>query len=135
MIKWECICKRVILDFEKDDQEWYGPVEQEQHDQVIMTIRDFQGQLIRLTQRQWSHILDHHDHMNGQERAVEATLENPEEVRKSREDPNTVRLYYRRYTNPGERNKWVCVLVKFLENDAFILTAYETRKVKSGELI
>lgn len=100
-----------------------------------MTIRDFQGQLIRLTQRQWSHILDHHDHMKGRDWTVEETLKDPEEVRKSREDPDTVRLYYRRYTNPSEKDKWVCVVVKFLENDAFILTAYETRRIKSGELI
>jgi hypothetical protein len=109
-----------------------GP--EEQHDPVIMTITDFEGQLIRLTRRQWSHILNRHDYMEGKQWVVRETLEDPAEVRKSVDDPNTVKLYYRRYTTTvGER--WVCVVVKFLDSDAFIITAYETDKLISGELI
>jgi hypothetical protein len=100
-----------------------------------MTITDFEGQLIRLTARQWSHIIGGHPDMLGMEWAVRETLEDPEEVRKSRDDPNTVKLYYRRYTITGAGGKMVCVVAKFLENDAFILTAYQTYKVIPGELI
>jgi hypothetical protein len=67
--------------------------------------------------------------------AVCETLEDPEEVRKSRRASDTTRLYYRRYTNTAIGDKWVCVVVKFLENDAFISTAYGTNKIKQGELI
>ena len=70
--------------------------------------------------------------MVGMELAVRETLEDPEEVRKSRLDQNTVRLYYRWFTNTTVGDKWVLVAVKFLESDAFILTAYEVNKIKPG---
>jgi hypothetical protein len=67
--------------------------------------------------------------------AIRETLEDPEEVRKSRKAPDTGRLYYRRYIGTEKGDKWVCVVVKFLENDAFISTAYLTRRIILGELI
>jgi hypothetical protein len=107
---------------------WSSPGED-----VIIT--DFQGQLIRLTARQWNHILEGHPYMVNMEGAVQETLEDPEEIRRSRSDPATVKLYYRWFTNTTKGNKWVLVVVKFLENDAFVLTAYLTRKIMPGELI
>jgi hypothetical protein len=96
----------------------------EESDPVILTIRDFQGQLIKLTARQWEHIVREHDSIERMQWAVRETLESPQEVRKSRKAPDTGRLYYRRYTGTEKGDKWVCVVVKFLENDAFISTAY-----------
>jgi hypothetical protein len=66
--------------------------------------------------------------MVGTQWAVQETLEDPDEVRKSSKDPNTVRLYYRRYTNTLVGDKFICVAVKFLSKDAFILTAYIARR-------
>jgi hypothetical protein len=54
---------------------------------------DFQGQLIRLTSRQWSHILDDHEYMERMQSELRETLENPQEVRKSITYPNAARLY------------------------------------------
>ena len=73
--------------------------------------------------------------MLGMESAVRETLENPEEVRKSRDDPDTVQLYYMRYPITSPSSKMACVVVKFLVSDAFVLTAYQTYKVIEGELI
>jgi hypothetical protein len=61
--------------------------------------------------------------MIGMQWAVWETLEDPEEVRKSRKASDTTRLYYRRYTNTEIGDKWVCVVVKFLSDDAFISIA------------
>jgi hypothetical protein len=47
----------------------------------------------------------------------------------------TGRLYYRRYIGMEKGDKWVCVVVKFLENNAFISTASLTRRIILGELI
>ena len=99
------------------------------------TYYDFQGQAIRLTQRQWSHIISRRSYMAGMREAIRGTLQDPEEVRRSRRDPNSVLLYYRRYSNTPAGDKLVCVVVKFLENDAFVLTAYPTTMIKAGELI
>lgn len=32
-------------------------------------------------------------------------------------------------------DKWLCVVVKHLENDAFVVTAYLTDKPKTGEIV
>jgi hypothetical protein len=73
--------------------------------------------------------------MISMEWAVRETLEDPEEVRESRDDPNTVKLYYKRYIDTSVGDKFMCVVVKFLPNDAFILTAYLTRKMMPGARI
>jgi hypothetical protein len=100
-----------------------------------VVITDFQGQQIRLTVGQWNHVLAEHPYMSDMEWAVRETLEDPEEVRQSRKNPNTGRLYYRWYTNTALGNKWVLVIVKFLAHDAFISTAYVTNRIRPGGLI
>jgi hypothetical protein len=70
--------------------------------------------------------------MAGLEPAIAQTLREPEIVRKSRSDV-TVALYYRYYTNTLVGDKWLCVVVKLLLDDAFVLTAYLTDKPKQGE--
>jgi len=45
----------------------------------------------------------------------------------------TVLLSYRYYTGTPIGDKWLCIVVKYLENDAFVLTAYFTDKIKKGE--
>jgi hypothetical protein len=32
-------------------------------------------------------------------------------------------------------DKWLCVVTKYLDNDAFLLTAYLTNRIKQGELL
>jgi hypothetical protein len=67
--------------------------------------------------------------------AVGETLQDPDEVWKSFSDPDSARVYYRWYTDTRVGDKWVCVAVKFLEKDAFVLTAYATGRIKPGEMI
>jgi hypothetical protein len=92
---------------------------------------DFRGVAIRLTDERRHHILEHSE-MATMEGEIEITLQEPEIVRCSRSDAN-VNLYYRYYTNTLVGDKWLCIVVKILINDAFILTAYLTDKPKSGE--
>lgn len=91
---------------------------------------DYTGRNIRLTDERLAHILEHAE-MVDMEEALEQTLQEPELVRRSNSDPNAA-LYYRFYSNTMAGNKWLCVVVKRLE-DAFILTAYLTDKPKQGE--
>lgn len=44
-------------------------------------------------------------------------------------------LYYRVYSNTLVGEKLLCVVVKVLDQDAFILTAYLTDRVKRGEVL
>ncbi len=55
----------------------------------------------------------------------------PELVVESRSDAATL-LCYRYLTSTPVGTKWMCVVVKYEEDDAFVLTAYLTEKPKKG---
>ena len=63
---------------------------------------------------------------------VGPTLAFPERVVRSASDP-AVELFYsfQRETKVGD--KWLCVVVRYVVNDAFVVTAYLTDKIKKGE--
>mgnify|MGYP007037740675 CR=1 FL=1 len=56
------------------------------------------------------------------------------EVRVSRTD-ETVRLFYEFYAKTMVGGKWLCVVVKYAPEDAFMVTAYLTDQLKAGETI
>lgn len=93
-------------------------------------LRDFQGLGVRLTEERLEHILEHPE-MTDREAAIEETLLSPEQVLESLFDPE-IRLYYRFYRMTAVGNKYLCVVVKMSQDDAFVLTAYLTDSVKRG---
>jgi hypothetical protein len=62
---------------------------------------------------------------------LEIVLQTPEVVRQSRSD-SKVYLYYRFYEQTIVGAKWLCVVIKDNSDDAFIITAYLTDKLKQG---
>jgi len=86
--------------------------------------------MIRLTEERLAHILEHPE-MAEMENKIEPALRRPELVRRSRTDAN-VQLFYRFYTQTTAGSKWLCIVVKYAEDDAFI-TAYLTDQPKAGE--
>lgn len=58
-----------------------------------------------------------------------ATLAEPDEIRRSVQDPGCV-LFYRRF---GRR--WLTVVASRTDGTAFLVTAYPSDKVKQGELL
>ena len=70
--------------------------------------------------------------MTGMAGDIQRALREPEWVRRSRSDPDA-RLYYRYYAQTPVGGRWLCVVVKYAENDAFVVTAYLTDKLKAGE--
>ena len=99
----------------------------------MKTLIDYQNRRVRLTEERLEHILRHPE-LSAMEGEIDITLKNPEEVRRSRTD-ETVFLSYRYYTETLIGDKWLCVVVKYLDNDAFVLTAYFTDKIKKGEQV
>lgn len=72
----------------------------------------------------WENLVDvKHPSMRGLEHLVRRTLENPIEIRRSKSDP-AVRLFY------GEHDLGLlcCTVVRFLNGDGFIITAYLTKR-------
>ena len=97
----------------------------------MKTIQDCFGHTVRLTDERMAHILEHPE-MNGMGAEIERALTEPQTVRRSRADA-AVRLFYEFYAQTIVDGKWLCVVVKYAENDAFVVTAYLTDKPKAGE--
>ena len=89
------------------------------------------GHKVRLTDERLAHILEHAE-MAGMATEVARVLREPQLVRRSRSD-TAVRLFYEFYAQTIVGGKWLCVVVKYLESDAFVVTAYLTDKPKAGE--
>jgi len=94
---------------------------------------DYEGRSIRLTDERWAHI-EEHPEMAGLQEALAETLRKPEAVIESPSDP-FARLYYRFYHRTMVGGKYLCAVVKVLQEDAFVLTAYLTDSVKKGALL
>jgi hypothetical protein len=81
--------------------------------------------------RYWDMIVTiKHPVMRERSQEVQETLEHPDEIRRSKSDPN-VYLFYRS-ERPG---RWICAVVKRLNADAFLVTTYLTDALKEGERI
>ena len=72
--------------------------------------------------------------MAGMLTALEETLISPQRVVKSFSDKEA-KMYYRFYFGTKVGDKYLCVVVKVVLNDAFVLTAYLTNKIKRGETL
>ena len=96
----------------------------------MKTITDFQGLAVRLTDERLAHILEHPE-MAAMEHAIEETVAHPERVVQSASDEQA-RLSYRLYNGTLVGDKYLCVVVKVTEGDAFVITAYLTDTIKRG---
>ena len=96
--------------------------------------RDLNNRKIRLTEERQEHIETDHPEMAGQIDKIQETLLNPDVIVRSRTDSN-VELFYRHYNVTPVTEKYLCVVVKVLSNDRFIITAYFTDKIKRGKVL
>lgn len=97
--------------------------------EILFEARTPPGVRVRTTARYWRDIVENkHPIMEGKLEQVRATLEGPREVRRSQSDP-TVYLYYQVESNTPY---WLCVVVKHLNGEGFIITAYRTDRIKEG---
>jgi len=94
------------------------------------SLTDYLGRGIRLTEERLRHILGHAE-MAGLGPLLAETIARPELVVESRSDRSAL-LYYRLLRSSPFGVKWMCVVVKYREDDAFVLTAYLTEKPKKG---
>jgi hypothetical protein len=99
----------------------------------VKTVTDYSGREVRITDERLAHILEHRE-MDGMAEAIERTLQQPAEVRRSKAD-DTVKLFYDFQSDTIVGGKWLCVVVKYTAEDAFVITAYLTDKIKAGESI
>ena len=99
----------------------------------MKVIRDCFGRSVRLTDERIAHILQHPE-LARMEEEISRVLRAPAEVRVSRSD-ETVQLFYEYYAKTRVGGKWLCVVVKYPPDDAFVVTAYLTDQLKPGETV
>ena len=99
----------------------------------MITVTDCFGRQVRLTDERLAHILERPE-MHGMSEAIIRTLQAPAEVRISQSDA-AVRLFYEFYSRTTAGDKWLYVVIKYLADDAFVIAAYLSDKLKAGESI
>lgn len=94
---------------------------------------DVHGRVVRLTEERRIHIRAHPE-MAGQWERLEETLAAPDFIVETVKD-QTVHAYHRKYNQTPVTEKYLVVVVKYLEDDAFVLTAFFSSRLKRGSII
>ena len=96
---------------------------------VVFEIKDKTGRKLRMTGWNWEHIIKRHPDISAEKEKIIETLENPDKITRSLKDEK-VRFYYKYYKHRKSVNKFLMVLVKYLNGDGFIISAHFVRAVK-----
>lgn len=100
----------------------------------MRVFRDIFGKQIRLTDERLQHIKEFHPELKNQLTKIRETLLHPDRVVRSNSDPE-VELHYRYFRVTPVGSKYLCVVVKSLASNYFVLTVYFTDTIKRGELL
>jgi hypothetical protein len=100
----------------------------------MVHFQDIRNRAIRLTDERLQHLETDHPEMVGQIARIAATLAEPDRIVRSRADA-TVELFYKWYASTPVTAKFLCVVVKALPDDPFMITAYHTDAVKRGAVL
>jgi hypothetical protein len=88
------------------------------------------GYRVRTTQDYWEFIVRvKHPTLRGREADIIRVLADPEQVRRSRVDPDLF-LFYR-----SEGARWLCAVTRRLPAHGFLVTAYPTDTIKAGATV
>ena len=94
--------------------------------------KDIHDRRIRLTDERQAHIENDHPEMSGQIDKITETLLNPDKIVHSKTD-SEVELFFKHYKSTPVTEKYLCVVIKVLPDDLFIITAYFTDTIKRGK--
>ena len=100
----------------------------------MLWFEDVYKRRIRLTGEREEHIESDHPEMSDQIAKVRGALLNPDMIIRSKTDPEA-ELFYRHYNTTPVTKKYLCVVVKSIIEDLFIITAYFTDSIKRGETL
>lgn len=94
---------------------------------------DYAGRAVRLTEERRGHLLTHPE-MATLESSLSDAIASPEVVVRSQTD-GMVLLYYHPAATLDFGDKLLCVVIKYQPEDAFVITAYLTDRMKMGEVL
>jgi hypothetical protein len=87
------------------------------------------GFSVRTTADYWSLIEAKHPKLHGRSQDIADVLARPDQVCRSRHAP-AIYLFYR-----AEEQRWLCAVVKRLDGEGFLITAYPCDTIKEGNRI
>ena len=105
-----------------------------QREEIIETTKSVSGKTIRLTVKQWLHIIESHDYLAGNVSKVMETVNSPDYIVRDLKNELIAIKYYAQ-TNITKKH---CVVVYKENKDGFIITAFFTSKpqtIKKGGVI
>ena len=95
-------------------------------DDIIFEIIDKTGRKIRLTRRQFKHIIRHKGMENEIEK-IKETLINPLKI--IPHETGELYNYYNYYKNRKQKAKFLQVVVKYLNGDGFVIVSYFVKHI------
>jgi hypothetical protein len=95
---------------------------------------DHEGRAIRLTDERWAHVLEQHGELQTQRDRIAETLADPDQVMATKADEK-VHIYHRFYEQTPVTRKYLLVVVKILEGDAYVLTAHFRNQLRKGTIV
>jgi len=96
---------------------------------VIFEVVDFNTRKIRLTKKQYLHIVKRHPSVADYFEEVKETIRNPDVITRSKVDED-VRYYYKYYKELKSPHKYILVVVKYLNGGGFIISVYFEKSIK-----
>ncbi len=99
---------------------------------MIFTVVDQFRRTIRLTNERHAHIVERAE-MVDQENHLQETIALPDVIKVSRHDPHVL-CYYRWYESTPVTSKYLLCVVKVLNHEGFVITAFYTDRVKGGKV-
>ena len=102
----------------------------------MQVFTDFEGREIILSDDSERHIVEDHPEIFriGITQTLNEILKEPDVVMSSRRDLRGALYYKLRNTSPYQ-DRYVCVVVKFLEDEIYIWTAYITTRIRGGRVL
>ncbi|MEP7235384.1 MAG: PBECR2 nuclease fold domain-containing protein [Ignavibacteriota bacterium] len=96
-------------------------------------LRDYKGRNIRLPDERIRHFSARLVRA-GMYDLLEDTVTEPDFIIQSRSDPKAA-INYKFHRVTKGTDKYLCVVVKYEEEDAYVLTAYPSDQIKKGNLL
>lgn len=92
----------------------------------VFEITDKFGRKIHLSKERWTHIRKKHPEVKEWESIREA-LEKPDKIIDD-EFSKSIKYFYRFHKHAKKPNRYLCVVINYLNEGAYVLTAYFTKK-------
>ena len=96
---------------------------------MLFEIFDKNGNLIRLTNKQHSHMMDEHPYMHKYIEEIKETLQKPDKITSYSFDEN-IKYFYKGYKHLDKPNKFVLVIAKYLNGEGYVISSYLESKIK-----